>query len=386
MRKRRPPGLRNRGRKNVMKKRRSRSIRRPRMKRSTSRKRVGMRRGRPLRTTNLRSANEYAVSKIPSRGPTRTPLSFLREWGVGYRILRFQNIARQNAVNTTTTPPGSNYLLNFDDGDVRKATVDIYCLTSTNNDIDQTYQVGFSLNFTELTGQVNWQPITGELPSGIRDNSVVRYQTEYCSTYANIDYLSKISIRWIDVRLLLYGARTQPTTYEILVVRFKTDYLAPRVNGHEGDGQHYADYTVFWQNMAKKLMFNSIVPGQRTTDENTAMTVIKRVKVVIQPALTTEEDKNPNSRVIRMFIPDGRMLSYQHAGRPTVDGVAVTDDSWMPVNRDATQPLNTPKSVKARTYLIIRAVNTTNTAATALNTPSYDICLRKKEAFSGLHI
>lgn len=357
--------------------------------------------GRRVRTVVPRGGDHSSL-RVSAGRPRRVGSRTTTALAVDYRIFRYQRVNRQDGVEptvtagaSTTAPLGSQILYNtVTIGDpltvYQQVPIHIYDLTSTIN-FDDTANVCYQLTFDGSTTAPKWYSFGANTkPDGTVEtqNTVGAWKVEY-STNTTINLKKPyISPRWYDIRLLCYGARRQPTTYEILIVRFTKDWLVPDFDGFGQNSLEATDEKYgFWQGMAKRLIFSDILPSQsRIGAVNRGMRVLKRVKFMLPSADSTDADTAPPSKAVRLFVPDGRVLRY----RPNTDSFIGSGNmpklggsgyiQSLPANGNE---VNYPIEERQRTFMIVRATNTTPVALGSVSvddTPSYDVCIRKKEA------
>lgn len=180
--------------------------------------------------------------------------------------------------------------------------------------------------------------------------------------------------------MLCHGARAAPTTFELTVFKLKDHYLDPKET--PSSAQEAADRQAFWQQLAQEMMVNPVLP-KTGPNSRKRMRILKQVKFIIQPSLTTEVDSNPSSRMVRMFVPDGRVCDYLYTSDPQTGAGAddkINTTQWVQSGRANADYSETPKP-QHRVWFMIRATDTTEGGVIDnTNTPSYDIVVRKKEA------
>lgn len=182
---------------------------------------------------------------------------------------------------------------------------------------------------------------------------------------------------WFDIRLCAYGARQQPTFYDIMLVSFTRDYLQPCNYTTTGDPEETQAYGAFWASMVKNISYNAILPGAK--DAFKGMTVHKRFRFVHQPSSTTEADRNPALKIVKYFHKDYKIRDYNWGVTRFAADTEVNDADYVQ-NPAAGTVRNYPKD-KQRLFLIVRASNTTPVdpaTSNSDNTPSYDLVIRKQ--------
>lgn len=298
------------------------------------------------------------------------------------RVLRWQRVNPMNRVGATTDLPGSLFLSNDANATRTVVPMHLFCLDHTINrnlpGAGATQGVAYAVQFDDL-GAVSFSALGASFPLAERQWSIERADD------ISAQNLNKrfIACEWKAIKFLCYGAQNQPTTYDIQIVRFKRDYLDPLEN--PSSSREADDRRALYQSMVQPLMTNPVLMNyQAKVRPGVHYTVIKRIRFTLQPTLTTERDVTPKSRPVTIFYRDGRVLDYQY----TAEGFGgVTSDDKLNTTEFVTAPNQTADyseapAAPARTWLIVRAMNTTPTNGadqTALNTPSYDIVLRKLE-------
>lgn len=315
----------------------------------------------------------------------RVPVRKMATIALTKRILRWQ---RCNAMNRAsgTTCPGALLLENRLEGttnDNTLAPLHIYCLNSTRNNTATTTAPAYELRITD-TGGLTFTQIQTVDAAGVLQNE---WQPEYRDSQTSFDPSKRfIHTQWYDIRFLLYGARAQPSVYEIMVVSFKDPHLDPIET--PSNAQEVSDRHAFYQGLVRPYMYNPILPSHGAHLIQRKLRVWKRMRVTIQPSQNTDVDSTPSSRHVRFFIKENRTYDYMyHADGFSGAGAdnLLNTERWV-VQGNVSGDFNEFPKPLARKWLIIRALNTTVTpngvAATSDNTPSYDICIRKKETFA----
>lgn len=300
--------------------------------------------------------------------------------GVFKRILRWQDV---NAMNRTAvgTPPGAIQLKNVTTATETECPCHFICLNSTINTTTGITGAHYTLQVLD-NGTLNFAVRNSRAPGGgIAANA--EWQQEWRNNISSGSTGKRYILpQWYDIRLLCYGAKTQPTRYEISLIKFTSDYLDPLEN--PSSPQEAADRQAVFQNLAQTMMYNPILPSHGTYLIKNKIKVIKRVVFTIQPTLTTEADPNPNSKIIKMFVPDGKVYDYLYHLDPFTAAGAddkLNTQQWVNTGTVSTDFSEVPKASQ-RIWLMIRALDTTVDAVTEANTPSYDLVIRKKEVMS----
>lgn len=323
-----------------------------------------------VRRTGTVTNTEYAgITKVPVKLGFARPLP-KKQLRMNYRKL----IARWQRVNTVTAASAQPGALWMDhttvSTDQTACPCFIMCLNQVNNGayVDGPF---YQLRFNN-TGQVVLTTITSQKPDGTLDVTGAWQPEKGDSGTGSIRHMCNA---WWDIRLMCYGATAQPTTYDIMIISFADGYLDPLET--PSNAQEAADRHAVWQCMVQPYMTNPIMP---VLAPRRKYKIHKRIRFNLQSTLSIENDTDPASRGVRMFVRDGSVYDYCYHG----DGFtgAGADDKLSTVQWVAQQQVAADYSdrpmARARKWLVIRAVNTTrSTTEDATNTPSIDVCVRQ---------
>lgn len=317
---------------------------------------------------------------------------------LSYAIWRFQGVNRLNALTADTNGqfPGYFPLYYFNSnvtGTNSRLPVHIYNLTTL-----PSAAVGFVTNTChelQLTNQIDsdgfyWLAQSGQNPVQEGSTAVggtTNFWQREAIEYAANDDADKQYIRndWFDIRLNLYGSKSQPTVYEISIISFKDDPLDVENNTNPVPQYLDRDAQAMFRSLVRPMITNPIVPGTDTGWKY--VQVHKRWRYVIQPSINTDLDTNPESKVVRLFYRDGRVMNYKSRDNPPfADEEVIQSTSYIADGRGTLpEKRNEQPHYRARRYLLIRAMNTTSVAPASSNrsnTPSYDIMMRKKVVYT----
>lgn len=291
---------------------------------------------------------------------------------------RWQSLKLMNA---NTGMPGKQILQCYKDTTVGNSQVPfhIYNLTAYRSSATPSSDasVGYFLQFTDA-GLPVFSTLSGQDPSG-SDVASQPWFWEAGDTINKEIGVKYVKTEWFSINLLLYGCVKQPTYYDIMLVRFDRQYLDPIEGSSVVNANEIMYRKAFYQNLVRNLVTNPINMGA-ADGAMYGMRVIRRYRTVIQPSTTIDQDTNPESRKFQIFFKDGKMRNHDYGGEPLTTDNALFDTGYAVESTLGASFQNNPKS-RARLYLIVRASNTTSILpanVTANDTPSYDICMRKK--------
>lgn len=330
---------------------------------------------------------------------------------IPYRVLRFQGFKQfqdPNAEGATANVFGGSYpmeyIQNFTPGAPTATATQfpLYLLDLTASVNAEQYPAALHKFCIAGSGMPYFISTNGNTPGG---TGSIQYQLESTNVQSSAwdDARALIQPSWHSINFVLYGARKQPTEFEFMLVRpTDSDYDPIQVNNNNvntttGQFQNMAapaadEYSSFWAQMVRPMVSNPIsynAPRGRTRPGGGVFKILKRWKVGIPCAMNTEVDASPNSRILKMFIRDGRVLNYQWSADDLAYSAANTtadDDIWNTSKwrqfQGTSGNTHTHPRYKARTYLIIRSLNYVANLPSAGNadvTPSFDLLYRRKE-------
>jgi hypothetical protein len=242
--------------------------------------------------------------------------------------------------------------------------------------------VAYSLYHDTTANTYRWLAVNGQGPGGTANANY--FMEDNTSTMATTIGTRFIEHQWFDIRAVAYGTRTQPTYYDFMVVKFTRDYLQPCLYADETklSVEEVGAMRSFWAGLVKNISYNAIMPGQRDTFKG--MTVLRRFRFTLQSSPTTDSDRNPNMRIVKLFQKHYQVGDYNWGKENTQNAAAVDSAQWVQ-NLSAVGDLRDAPNEKQRTFLIVRASNTTENATAnkdADNTPSFDLIIRKQVRFA----
>jgi len=333
------------------------------------------------------TGGEQSYAKSSYGKTARMTLSRLAKMLVT-KIYRFQGVNRSNtnagtydaaSATTTIAPPGYFWLQNTPNGvGTQTFPLHIYDLT-TLPVFSTTTSVARELTITD-GGGITFASLQGTDAAG--SGFTPSYVTEFSSAPVAEPIQQRfINSDWFDIRLNLYGARRQPTFYDIMVVKFVSRACDPIESATGMTSEELEKRKAFYQGMVKAMVYSPILPAGREFMKG--ITVVKRFRTTIQASNNDEADRNPNNQIYKLYYRDGKMRDYNYSSVSQASDALVNDDAYAVEDGTAATYTNDPKQ-PARLFLIVRASNTTPTASPSGNdTPSYDLVIRKKCQFDG---
>lgn len=237
------------------------------------------------------------------------------------------------------------------------------------------------------------------------DNLADTWQMErapYNFTSSNNRPYEKAMLDWADIRVGLWGAKTKPSSCEILLCRFPyenrhpsawewqntvlTDIYPPPtgVAANASGSVDFAEFQKFWTAQVDRLLANPLTVRENGADQK-GMKIVYRKVINFNPTATYETDTTGHQFTFKMFHDMNMICDYKAAAISGVqgDGIVPVDmgnpNIW-PSDLGVSECHSFLRNKKSRLFLVIRgftsALSTTNedpnTAA------SFDIMVRRK--------
>lgn len=377
-----------------------------------SSKRMRMKRTR----TQTNGPRDVTISKV-TYGPRvlRTTTRQLAKTSTITRIMRIQQVASSfgGQLSAGTVLPGAldcsiaedvrDYIKNqvILAGDAGKLLpVYLCCLNQTDNGTVNTgnaYQYPMRRLRIANNGDMHFVGTLSQDVSGVTGmlDWVPEYVSEY--RYSSANPHRYIQNMWYSVRLMLYGARAQQTTWEISYVSFQPGidpWQGERVAGTVmGLDPTYNDRALFWQQLVRSSVTNPVLPRDFSSRRRpVGMIVHKRLRYVLGSTDTGELNANPPAKLVNLYIKDGNVYDYDNGDPASTSWTATDrDTTWADptkwnnnmtsgsTGQNVTVIADVPKP-RARKYLMIRCTDYGGASAAGVNfTPSFDFVIRKRE-------
>lgn len=322
----------------------------------------------------LKQGSQFRRSYLKVKAAlTRKRIAVRPKLVVPYKIDRWQAINPEIPVAGPGAFPGALQLGKARDvAGTGSYPMMIFDLTVHNNSTPVTdTQAGFRLGFTDAMVPV-FTPVNSQNPNGTFSDSF--WKTEDGRNLSSTVDFPQIQNAWYDVRMKLYGAKQQSTTFDIFVCRFTRAYMLPIGAGANVD--EIAARSSFWQWWIRSSVVNSILPGPSSMGRY--VKVLKHRRVNIPAASADDLDAVPNNVDVKMFVRDGRIRSYADAEVPQgTEAVFQSTAFQQQVNFDLS---NRPHPL-SQLFLVVRATDMSAVdlvTEDGVITPSFDVCIRRK--------
>lgn len=300
-------------------------------------------------------------------------------------IYRWQNVSRFGLGF------GAQGLYTWEDAALQVQPLHMFDVTYIPNNTsskDPLYGGMHSVNMSKITAALSYSgPLIHQDQNG--DPIAVLTGTDVLESGVPATDNDFATLKWIDLKMNLYGSFSVPVKYRISLIRFTDEISVP------GASNSAARAISQYESMVKPFKYSNLLTN--TSNQSRAYSTIKEWNYTIQPLNKTEvwnmnmtggeEVLSPHFIEFKEFIKLDRAMNYAWHDDPTV-ATAVTDkpstDQFQVTNADVhSSPYPT-----SRIFLAIQCtspkVDTTTNPLTAASTStqwqwagSYDICMRR---------
>lgn len=355
--------------------------------RSRSRSAGPVRRGRPPIPVT-RNGQDMVVPPSMTLGRMRRLTWRKAQKAVDKYILRYQGMKRYNqgfanrnattgVIENVSELPGwftMEYEQNSTDGSLMPCH--LFALTGIRQ------QLGYSSPHYQMKiqndGTADWTNLSGCQSDGSTLSTFWQLERQFGYTANTANEVAFARNEWYDIRMCLYGTVKQAVKWTIQYGYFEGLHDPLTVGAGVNQLADQRDrYNAFWQNQIAAPTYHPQLPKPCANVEGIFKTIWRK-EFIIQPIGNDEIDGNPNSRMVRFFVRDGRVLRYCRKTQRFTSDLTVDNGGWAVAGSTiadySTDPLPT-----ARRYLIITANNNgTDVSDGNATKPSYDLCIRKK--------
>jgi len=305
-------------------------------------------------------------------------------------VERWQNMKKENPeVDPDVEGGGFPGGLPVSKGTVEGDTVFMPCyvwnLTLQQNNPGIYKEVAHRLTF-DNAGQPFFPMTTNQASDG-SNLTLSSWQIERAAGIGSpvFQYRAKSQIMWYDIRLKLYGARKQSTSYDVYLCRFTKEHLVPQPGLAPvilPDTEDNLEYKAFWQQLARAKIVNSIMP--ETAKWRKGWQIMRHKRVSLPASSTTDLDKTAESVDFKWFVKDSKIRSYENLSNTFSADTQIDSVSWI-VN--TTNYINNDPATSSRLYLIVLANDVTPFALNddQDNSPSMDVIIRRKTRLWSQH-
>lgn len=246
----------------------------------------------------------------------------------------------------------------------------LFDITSAPNDISGTitqpstgYQTVFA-NETATCGAITFYNTS-------TPNLALENVAGGSSTVVNNYPTGQSVLRWVQAKLMLYCPTTQPTKFNIMLVRFKRHELVPKNVAVGGNDSKTDDFSIaFYQTLLKKYMMNPVEVSNPTAD--TFMDILHSYTTILNPK-ESSDPTNTTFKEVDIFKWFNRKCIYNWDDDDKMSLVSTTD---FPANVAENRCTVRPTS---RIFLLVRALSGYKSTSQALDStiqPSFDLVLR----------
>ena len=361
--------------------------RRIRFSGSRSRSAPPVRRGRPPIGVT-KSGQDMVVPKTVTFGRMRRLTWKKSLKAVEKYILRFQGMKRYNqgyanrnattgVIENVSELPGY-YSMEYEQVATGGSLMPCHLFALTGIRQATTYSNPHQQMKIQDDGTVDWTLLGGVQADGSTASNSWQLERQMGFTANTAQEVAFARNEWYDIRLCLYGTVKQAVKWTIQYGYFDPlfDPLTI-VTGVSAPNDQRDRYNAWWQNQIAAATYHPQLPKPCANVEGIFKTIWRK-DYIIQPIGNDEIDGNPNSRMVRFFVRDGRVLKYARKTQRFTSDLTVDNGGWA-VAGSVIGDYSTDPLPGARRYLIITANNNgVDTSDGNSSKPSYDLCIRKK--------
>lgn len=201
-----------------------------------------------------------------------------------------------------------------------------------------------------LDGVVQWVDIVGGLANG--STSVYPYRISDADPVQT--NASKLMLEWMDIKMNIMGARTNPTRVDVNIVEVQDEDYDPFVFDAARPATYVSDENAYWSWYISRYTCNEIhsrvSPRLRKQPFKTLMFKSFR----FQPTSTTESDVRGHIITPKIFWRPNRMCDYSSAGVQAVP----LDDALISTNQTSANvgPARSSRPVRKQLLMIVGAM------------------------------
>lgn len=263
-----------------------------------------------------------------------------------------------------------------------------------------------------------WTPLFGLAADGVTLSK--RWQVErqpYLTASASNTPYSKAFLRWADIRMQIFGATSQPSALEVMIVRFHDPDIIPSAWEEYGPGaatlytdlnppptggvvapptpatydqDRFARYQKFWSSQIDNLITNPNGVRFRPSDAE-GMTVLYRRKIDFNPIANYEADTAGHQYTMKVSYDMDMVGDYNHRGNPLLNGdelggiVQISNPNKWPVETEVQTTHSFLRNDMSRVFLIIKGYTCSKSAddnnvtfGDKAKAASFDLCVRRQ--------
>lgn len=269
---------------------------------------------------------------------------------------------------------GYYWLSNFQDGINRRLPCYLFDLTSCRNSGSTGTIVAnpFVQMYSDQLGRIYSTLQSGLQSDGSTTSSGLQLEISPTSATVGFHPHARDMLKWVSIKMNLWGCKNRSTKFIIQLVRFTEDNLAPTHASEGGLSSGVNDErSALFQHLLKPLIYNPIATTSALHSRK--MKVYKTESFIIDSTSTTETDQDPNVKVLKWFVNMNKICNYVESAQ-RIDFLADFADQADFATNTNNQQFATQTEVRSRLYLMIRASNYgSDEEQTNADTPSFDL-------------
>lgn len=230
-----------------------------------------------------------------------------------------------------------------------------------------------------------WVPVSGVRGDGTTADTVWQFERTSPTGTVGIYPNENSILKWADVRMDLFGCKSQPTKFVVELCQLDED-VCPESHLQTPGTMTDLNAVRFWDQQIRSFIYNPNFSQPQFGGDVRKKKVIDSRVIEISPTSTTESDQDPHIKTLQLFYRLNRRCKYNW--KDSLLGNEVVANSLM--NTSAMFGLNGDNQLsvhpRARLFIMIRAVKFVKNAliseSSTVDTPSFNLQLRTKHIIS----
>lgn len=295
-------------------------------------------------------------------------ISLVKQLGRNARASEEKIVYRWNGVKEFNDH-GYYWLNNYISGDRRYMPCYSFDLTSCINSDGTSAIVPQPMSqLYSIAGQVGFEAQNNLASDGVTVTPNLQLERAPGSSLSIVAPHNHSIMKWMSLKLNLWGCKNRSTRFLIQLVSFKDDNLLPHHITGANDNR-----SALFQSIIKPFTFNPV--STTGSQLRKYMKVLRSETFIIQPTSTTETDQDPHIKTLNWFIRLNRLVDYAVKQNILTSNVDVADQADFNIVQG--QQNDCYANPSNRLYLMVYASNYGADATQSnADTPSFDLSAR----------
>lgn len=246
---------------------------------------------------------------------------------------------------------------------------DLTCVNTIRNNNYLTSRPFMNMYLENATGAVTFKPLNGVNATGVIVPELQLLRAGQGNINDHVDLGERTLLKWIHIKLNLFGARAKVTKWCIQLVKLRDEQLDPYDKATVYNAS-LTKFNGFWQALVKPFTLNPI--ADQTVRASKDLQVLQTWTFVQDANTTIEQDTAPKCKEVNLFIKKNQVCKWDNffvEKEGTADEVTA-NNGFLPSFNGSVNSYLLPKY---KTYLLIRAMNIGKSDdVSSLTNPSLD--------------